>query len=129
MREGWTFISFFDSYGGFPDHQKRYIGQTFLNNSNQQYNKLCELLYKASCDEKRPTVVEYSETAFQNIKDSNLSTCGHWCCVFIESGLTVDEFRKYINSFHQKNKDDLVVRIFFKDKSLSKAKKQKLSEN
>lgn len=128
-RYGWTFISFFDSYGGFPDKQKRYIGQTFLHSSNQHYNKLCELLYFASCDEKRRTIVEFSETAFQNINDSNLSTCGHWCCVFIESGLTVDEFREYIKKFDETNKDNLVVRIFFKDRSLNKPKKQKMTQN
>ena len=41
-------ISFFDSYGDFPDVQKKFVEKKFLEKSEQKYNKLCELLWKAS---------------------------------------------------------------------------------
>lgn len=125
IRSGLTIISFFDSYGGFPDKQKRFIGEDFLARSHQQYNKLCELLHEISFHNN--TVVEFSHKAFQNMAATERSTCGHWCCVFIDSNLTVKEFNEYIDKFDEPNKDDLVVKIFYKDKTLLKPKKQKLS--
>ena len=37
-------VSFFDSYGGFPDNQKHHINEDFLAQSGQKYNKLALLL-------------------------------------------------------------------------------------
>ena len=100
-------VSFFDSYGGFPDNQKHYINEDFLEKSGQSYNKICELLYKASFS----SLVEFSNRKLQNIKNSKVATCGYWCALFIKSGMTVDEFYKYIDSFHVKDKDSLVVSL------------------
>lgn len=100
-------VSFFDSYGGFPDNQKHHINEDFLAQSGQKYNKLCELLHKASFT----SLVEFSNRRLQNIKNPNIATCGYWCVCFIKSGLTVDDFYEWIDSFHYKDKDQLVVDI------------------
>ena len=44
IKKCWNRISFFDSYGDFPDVQKKYVEKKFLEKSNQKYNKLCKLL-------------------------------------------------------------------------------------
>ena len=101
-------ISFFDSYGEFPDKQKKHVPKGFLKESGQSYNKLCELLLKASYK----YTIEFSEYKYQK-KDGKTATCGQWCCVFIESGLTTDDFRQFIDSFHQKDKDLICVELFY----------------
>ena len=63
-------ISFFDSYGDFPDVQK-FVKKKFLEDSEQKYNKLCELLWKASFK----YTIEFSEYKYQK-KSENISTCG-----------------------------------------------------
>ena len=98
-------VSFFDSYGGFPDKQKHYVNEDFLERSGQEYNKICELLHKASFD----SLVEFSNRKLQDIKKPKVATCGYWCVLFIKSGLTVDDFYDYIDSFKVKDKDSLVV--------------------
>lgn len=105
------FISFFDSYGGFPDKQKHYVDEDFLQSSGQKFNKICQLLYDASF---KGYIIEFSHRKLQNLRNAKMATCGHWCSVFIKSGLTVDEFNEYIDSFDIKNKDDLVVMLFYK---------------
>ena len=101
-------ISFFDSYGEFPDKQKKHVPKGFLKESGQSYNKLCELLLKASYK----YTIEFSEYKYQK-KDGKTATCGQWCCVFIESGLSTDDFRQFIDSFHQKDKDLICVELFY----------------
>ena len=104
-------ISFFDSYGEFPDKQKKHVPKGFLKESGQSYNKLCELLLKASYK----YTIKFSEYKYQK-KDGKTATCGQWCCVFIESGLTTDDFRQFIDSFHQKDKDLICVELFYGSK-------------
>lgn len=108
IKKSWNRISFFDSYGDFPDVQKKYVKAKFLEESDQKYNKLCELLYNASFK----YVIEFSQYKLQK-KDSKIATCGQWCCLFIESGLLVDDFKTYIDSFKEKNKDYLCVKLFY----------------
>ena len=101
-------ISFFDSYGEFPDKQKKHVPKDFLEESGQSYNKLCELLLKASYK----YTIEFSEYKYQK-KDGRTATCGQWCCVFIESDLTTDDFRHFIDSFPEKNKDLVCTKLFY----------------
>lgn len=110
IRPNVKFISFFDSYGGFPDKQKHYVNEDFLERSGQKYDKICKLLYDASFN---GWIIEFSHRKLQNIRNAKMATCGHWCSVFIKSGMTVDEFNEYIDSFGIKNKDDLVVMLYF----------------
>lgn len=108
IKKSWDRISFFDSYGDFPDVQKKYVNQKFLEKSEQKYNKLCELLYNASFK----YTIEFSQYKLQK-KDDKIATCGQWCCLFIESGLLVDDFKTWIDSFKEKNKDFLCVKLFY----------------
>lgn len=108
IKKLWDRISFFDSYGDFPDVQKKYVKCKFLEKSKQKYNKLCELLYNASFK----YTIEYSEYVYQK-KSNDIATCGQWCCLFIESGLLVDDFKTYIYSFKEKDKDALCVKLFY----------------
>ena len=105
-------ISFFDSYGEFPDKQKKHVPKGFLKESGQSYNKLCELLLKGSYK----YTIEFSEYKYQK-KDGKTATCGQWCCVFIESGLTTDDFRQFIDSFPEKDKDLICAKLFYGSKS------------
>ena len=108
IKKCWNRVSFFDSYGDFPDVQKKYVEKKFLEKSNQKYNKLCELLYNASFK----YTIGYSQYKLQK-KSEDISTCGQWCCLFIESGLLVDDFKTYIDSFKEQNKDYLCVKLFY----------------
>lgn len=119
-RRGKTIISFFDSYGGFPDSQKRYVNANYLIRSKQNYNKIRVLMREAA--QRYDYILEYSERRLQNFNTSKIATCGYWCCVFIESGMTVNEFYRYLNSFHVRNKDDLVCKLYYN--SLMKRKKR-----
>lgn len=115
-------ISFFDSYGGFPDRQKHFVNEDFLKSSGQEFNKLCQLLYECSF---RYTV-EFSQRPLQNIRNLKLATCGLWCCVFIKSGLTVDPFYEFIDSFNMKDKDALVVMLYYDLPIKNDSKKKKI---
>lgn len=108
IKRNFNRISFFDSYGDFPDVQKKYVKAKFLEKSNQKYNKLCELLYEASFK----FTIEFSEYKLQR-KSNDVATCGQWCCLFIESGLMVDDFKTYIDSFGDENKDETCVKLFY----------------
>lgn len=110
-KDGRTILSFFDSYGGFPDTQKKYVNKDFLLKSGQYYDKIRELMYIAA--KRYKYILEFSQKKLQNIRNPQIATCGHWCCVFIESGMDVDDFNKYIYSYRYKNKDDLVSLLFY----------------
>lgn len=101
-------ISFFDSYGEFPDKQKQHVDREFSYRSGEKINKLCELLYKASFK----YTIEFSEFKYQK-KDNKTATCGHWCCLFILSGLRTDDFHKFISKFNEKDKDLLCIKLYF----------------
>lgn len=109
-KNGRRILSFFDSYGGFPDKQKHYVSEDFLQSSGQEFNKICQLLYDASF---KGYLVEFSHRKLQNIRNDKMATCGHWCCIFIKSNMPVDDFNDYLDSFGIKNKDDLVVMLYF----------------
>lgn len=123
VRPNFTMISFFDSYGGFPDKQKHYVGKDFLAESGQKYNKLCELLYYCSYNNRY--LVEFSHRKFQNIRDPKMATCGHWCSVFIKSNLTIKEFNEYIDKYQERNLDNLVVKLYYN--MIPKLKKRKMN--
>ena len=67
-------ISFFDSYGDFPDDQKKFVNSKFLKDSGQKYNIICKMLDEASyyC------TIEFSDRRLQNMDDLSIATCGLW---------------------------------------------------
>jgi len=100
-------IEFFDSYGMFPESEKDYINQNFINHSGQRKNKLAELLRDAW---SLGYSVEYNNYHLQVMKDG-ISTCGrHVISRIWNKRMNIDEYNKFINSFRNKglNPDDVV---------------------
>lgn len=102
-------ISFFDSYGDFPDQQKKFVNAKFLADSGQKFNIICKMLDEASY---RYTI-EFSDKRLQNMDDTSIATCGLWCAVFIKSGMLVDEFYDFLDSFGEPDKDKLIVELYY----------------
>ena len=104
-------VSFFDSYGNFPDDQKQHVNQEFLVSSGQAFNYICRLLHKASFK----YTVEFSQYHLQ-AKDRSVATCGQWCCLFVEyNGPGVDGFYEYIKSFGEPNLDWVCLQLFYSE--------------
>lgn len=100
-------IEFFDSYGMFPDEEKKYIDDGFLFQSNQKYNKLSELLTRAS--EKYD--IEYNNYKLQR-KTKDISTCGrHVISRILLKDLDIDEYNKLMRSFKGYSPDDIATII------------------
>ena len=100
-------IEFFDSYGMFPESEKDYIDQNFIESSGQRQNKLAQLLFDAW---KLGYKVEYNDYHLQVMKDG-ISTCGrHVISRIWNKHMNIDEYNKFINSFRNKglNPDDVV---------------------
>ena len=55
------------------------------------------------------TWFEFSNRKLQDIKKSRIAMCGFWCVLFIKSGLAVDDFYDYIDSYKTRDKDSLVI--------------------
>lgn len=111
-------ISFFDSYGDFPDEQKKFVNSKFLKDSGQKFNIICKMLDEASYQ----FTIEFSDRRLQNMDDLSIATCGLWCSVFIKSGMLVDEFYEFLDSFGEPDLDKLVVQIFY-NQPLNKRRK------
>jgi hypothetical protein len=100
-------IEFFDSYGMFPDDEKKYIDNGFLNQSDQKYNKLSELLVKAS--DKYD--IEFNNYRLQK-KTKDVSTCGrHVISRILLKDLDIDEYNKFMKSFKGYSPDDIATII------------------
>lgn len=102
-------ISFFDSYGDFPDQQKKFVNTKFLRDSGQKFNIICKMLDEASYK----YTIEFSERRLQNMNDLSIATCGLWCSVFIKSGMLVEQFYEFIDSFGETDLDKVIVEIFY----------------
>jgi len=88
-------IEFFDSYGIFPDGEKRYINNRFLKYSGQSFNKLASLLY----DAWKKYRVEYNNYHLQVMKNG-VSTCGrHVISRIWNKHMNIYEYNEFINSF------------------------------
>jgi hypothetical protein len=67
-------LSFFNSYGGYPDDSLLYIDGSFRDKSNQEYPYLSELFVNS------PYKLTYNEFEFQKHK-KDIKTCGRHCVV------------------------------------------------
>ncbi|SRR6266568_482033 len=93
-------VSFFNSYGGYPDDSLKYIPEHFARISNQDYPYLSLLL------DESPYDLTYNERKYQ-AKGSNIKTCGRHCAVrLICRHMTDDEYYKFISYFCKKYKID-----------------------
>ena len=57
--------------------------------------------------------IEFSDRRLQDMDDLSIATCGHWCSVFIKSGMLVDEFYDFLDSFGEPDLDKLVVELYY----------------
>lgn len=86
-----TLISFFDSYGGFPDTQKVKNDPEFIRTSGQGFNYICKLLHQASTT----NTIEFNEHKYQ-LARKGINTCGKWCYVFLMFNGGTDDFYEFI---------------------------------
>ena len=109
MNHGKPTIEFFDSYGMFPESQKKFINNTFLKDSQQAFNKIADLLYKAM----DRYVVEYNDHKLQKWSPE-IATCGpHVVARILMKDKPLAEYNKFLNSFKDKGltPDDVVTVI------------------
>jgi hypothetical protein len=99
-------VSFFNSYGGYPDDSLEYIPEHFAKVSNQDRPYLSLLL------EKSPYNLTYNEHEYQK-KGSDIKTCGRHVCVrLICRKLTDKQYYDYVKHFTKKydiNPDEFVT--------------------
>lgn len=69
-------ISFFNSYGGYPDDSLRFIDKKFRIDSHQDFPYLSELLLNS------PFRLTYNEYDYQEL-NKDIRTCGRWCVLRI----------------------------------------------
>jgi hypothetical protein len=99
-------VSFFNSYGGYPDDSLKYIPYHFAKVNNEDVPYLSILL------DKSPYDLTYNEYKYQK-RDSNIRTCGRHVAVrlFCRS-MSDDEYHEYIKHFTEKfniNADEMVT--------------------
>jgi hypothetical protein len=104
--DGRPSIEFFNSYGIVPDMQKKHINRGFLDSSAQKYNKLVELLYRASAR----YVIHYNNHRLQS-RNGNVATCGrHVIARILLKDLDIDSYNRFLRSFGE-NTDRIVTYI------------------
>jgi hypothetical protein len=86
-------VSFFNSYGGFPDDTLDFIPEHFAQISNQNYPYLSLLM------DRCPYELTYNEYEYQK-HGKNIKTCGRWVtCRLWCREMDDDRFHKYIKHF------------------------------
>jgi hypothetical protein len=88
-------INFFDSYGGMPDDQLKFIPYNFRLASNQNYPYLLKMLYRYKGE------VQYN---YKKLQGPNTTTCGRWCGLYLKycDLLTIDQFSMLISNVAKK---------------------------
>lgn len=86
-------VSFFNSYGGYPDDTLEYIPEHFAMMNNEDVPYLSMLL------DESPYKLTYNETAYQK-KGSDMRTCGRHCVVrLFNRNKTDKQYYKYVKGF------------------------------
>ena len=89
-------VSFFDSYGDFPDDQKQFVNNEFLVRSGLAFNYICRLLHKASFK----YTVEFSHsTIYRRRTNMWLRVDSGVVCLCSTRGPGVDGFYWHIRDF------------------------------
>jgi hypothetical protein len=105
-RKQWT-IEFFDSYGIFPDEEKKQMNQEYLKESGTEYNKIAKLLVDAS----DRYVIEFNNYRLQK-KSKGISTCGRHVISRIKlKQMDIDEYSDLMRSFAGYTPDDIATII------------------
>jgi len=90
-------LEFFDSYGIFPDKEKKYINKEYLKESGQENNMIIQLLIEASKRYK----IEYNNYRLQ-VKSGDVATCGrHVISRILLKNLNIDQFNRLMRGFKQ----------------------------
>lgn len=86
-------VSFFNSYGGYPDDSLEYIPDNYAKMNNEDYPYLSLLL------EKSPYKLTFNEHIYQKTS-GDIKTCGRHVAVRLFAKHLDDEgYYKYVNSF------------------------------
>lgn len=89
-------INFFDSYGYFPDDERKFIPEAYLKLKYNKIPHLTALLYKC----KYP--IRYNEYKLQN---ETTHTCGRWCIVrLLLDNLNEHDFYNVFKQFKHKDR-------------------------
>jgi hypothetical protein len=87
-------LNFFDSYGGAPDSQLKWIGMEDRKELGQAEKKLTQLLKSSGYK------VNYNPFKYQE-KGHEIQTCGRHCCLRIKKmldGNDLDAYHKFMNN-------------------------------
>ena len=99
-------LSFFDSYGKFPDEELKFVPQYFRKVSKQDYPHLVSLLFKAMSEKKYN--VEFNEYQYQQ-NGSDFKTCGrHVVTRYLFKHLDNQQYHDFITSSKCYTPDNLV---------------------
>ena len=69
------------------------------------------------------TLLNFQTENYRISKSQKIATCGYWCVCFIKSGMTVDDFYEWIDSFKVKDKDSLVVDLIVNGMPMNKRRR------
>lgn len=97
---------FFDPYGYFIDDQLNWSKYSY---STTDKKKLIDFLMNTDDDE-----FEINDVQFQK-KESNIQTCGKWCCVrywAYKNGITTKEYENYFKNIPMNQRDKECNDIF-----------------
>ena len=87
-------INFFDSYGGAPDSQLKWISMDKREQLGQEEKKLTQLLKSSGYK------VNYNPVKYQE-KGDDIQTCGRHCCMRIKQmmdGKDLDDYLNFMNN-------------------------------
>ena len=94
------YITFFDSYGIFPDDELKKISLQYRKESGQQNRDLGVFLAKAI---KNGYKVFYNEHQLQEDRPG-INTCGRYCGLFLRmQPMNVDDFYYFLKQFTKKS--------------------------
>jgi len=86
-------VSFFNSYGGYPDDTLDHIPEHFARINNEDYPYLSLLL------DKSPYKLTYNEYKYQKV-DKHIRTCGRHVCVRLwNRNMNDDQYHEYVTYF------------------------------
>jgi|SRR5208337_5108836 len=101
-------LSFFNSYGSYPDDSLLFIDGSFRDKTNQEYPYLSELFLKS------PYKLTYNEYQYQK-HNKDIRTCGRHCVVRLYCrNLSDKQYHEFITSEMKKykiNADQLVTML------------------
>jgi hypothetical protein len=107
-------ITFFDSYGRFPDDSLNSIEENYRIYTDQNQRDIGEFLVSMMDEGYR---IFYNEHKFQELA-RGINTCGRWVAFFLNymnMGYDGEKFIRYIkllsDSMNIKNKDSLIVAL------------------